>query len=259
MRLCADEFISWPSCAKCAEQHVRDLDLDNLIAGDHVANKCTGFDIDSFCQSHESAGPFERKRASGVMVNLLDVPHTHTSAWAEGLQEKELGKSLSHLLRVDIEMPGMLTSTFDGEMQLLLHASFCSALHVPASSVESTRITEWDLSVVVQYQMSVVSSPAVERLFHNIESKSFVARVVENLVEMHPQNAGRLQEMFSNMKISRPMILSSHDHAEGLGFVHYLASIENIFVWCFVGSACGVWMMARPRRAPIHRYQTDFS
>jgi hypothetical protein len=254
LKLCAKEFVSWSICAKCAEQHIRDMDVDDLIAGGAIANECTGFGIDEFCRQRANApdprledgaggGESARSHAHTVMMNLLKgAPHT-SPTWVQDLQEKERGKPMLHTVRVDIEMPGMLASTFDKRMKQLLHISFCAAVHVPASSVECARITEWDLSVVVQYQIKVVSAAAVDRLILEIESAKFPSRVVESIVQIHPDNAGRLQEMFSTMEISKPMVLSSHDHAENLWYVHHVASVENILIWCFVGSTCGFWII----------------
>ena len=151
----------------------------------------------------------------------------------------EAEKPMMHHIRVDIEMPGMIESTFDTPLRVELKKSLCTVLNVPRSTVRLEKLTEWDLRLVAQYQIDVLSAPAVDRIFHRIASKTFKTDVTALLVvSAKPEKAGRLMEVFSRMVVSKPMLLGSHDDHE-VDFVNEVIHQERLFLWILLGVFAG--------------------
>ena len=60
--------------------------------------------------------------------------------------------TLISVIRIDCEMKGVIKSTFTPAMRLMLRTAIAGLLRVPTRSVKVSKLTEWDVSLVVHFR-----------------------------------------------------------------------------------------------------------
>ena len=78
----------------------------------------------------------------------------------------ESGVPIVNIVRVDAELQGVIKSTFNDQMQEQLKFGLAATLHLPPRSIRQVKITEWDLSLVVQYILRVQGAATADAAFN---------------------------------------------------------------------------------------------
>jgi hypothetical protein len=122
----------------------------------------------------------------------------------------ESGVPIVNIVRVDAELQGVIKSTFNDQMQEQLKFGLAATLHLPPKSIRQVKITEWDLSLVVQYILRVQGAATADAAFNKFQQASFVREVVDNIMTRHPNLESRFNEIFSNIRFSKPEIVKTY-------------------------------------------------
>lgn len=122
----------------------------------------------------------------------------------------ENGVPIVNIVRVDAELQGVIKSTFNQQMQDQLQYGLAATLHLPPKAIRQVKITEWDLSLVVQYVLRIQGAASADAAFNKFQQESFVREVVDNIMTRHPNLESRFNEIFSNIRFSKPEIVKTY-------------------------------------------------
>ena len=147
----------------------------------------------------------------------------------------ESGVPIINMVRVDAELQGVIKSTFNADMQDQLKVGLAATLHLPLASIRQMRITEWDLSLVVQYVLRIKGAATADAAFNKFEQASFVREVVDNIMTRHPNLESRFNEIFSNIRFSKPEIVKTFSADEEGGSGQFILSMMFLMGLGFVG------------------------